>query len=275
MQSDRAPSVAGGGRRSKSGTGALARSILLVGDKPVFATLRESLLRSGESKVFLATSGVEGLRTAVAAVPDAILLDAQLPDLDGFEVCRRLRGDPVTEGIPVILLPGTHKLEARNCAGEASAVVSVPASVDPSRLLNVINVVLTTPLTRRAAPRAPVALGVDYQYGNCTGAAKTLNLSEGGMFIVMPDPPAVGTRVHLEFALPDGEPWEATAEVVWIRTPGEQHPYPPGMGVQFVELPAEAQPRIAAFVAGLLGAPSAAKGVQARRTDTGSVQAMH
>jgi len=232
---------------------ALARRILLVGDKPLFATLRESLLRSGKSQVLLATSGVEGLRAAVAAVPDAILLDAELPDLDGFEISRRLRADPVTEDIPVILLPGSHKLDAQDCAGEASAAASIPASIDPGRLLNVVNVILTTPLSRRAAPRAPVALGVDYRYGDCKGTAKTLNLSEGGMFIVMQHPPAVGTRVHLHFALPDCEPWESTAEVMWVRNPEDQHPYPPGMGCQFVELPAEAQPRIADFVAGLTG----------------------
>jgi uncharacterized protein (TIGR02266 family) len=203
----------------------------------------------------------------VAAVPDAILLDADLPDLDGFEICRRLRADPVTEGIPVILLPGSHKLEVEDCTYDASAVASIPASIDPGRLLNVVNVVLTTPLSRRAAPRAPVALGVDYQYGDCQGTAKTLNLSEGGMFIVTPDPPAVGTRVRLNFALPDCDPWEATAEVMWVRGPQEQHPYPAGMGVQFVELPEEARPAIAEFVARLL-APAAPGAPPAQRQST-------
>jgi uncharacterized protein (TIGR02266 family) len=225
----------------------------------MFAMLRESLVRSGESKVVLAASGGEGLRAAVAAVPDAILLDGELPDLDSIEICRQLRADPVTEAIPVILLPARDKPDAPGGAGEASAAeasaaVYIPASIDPGRLLNVVNVVLTTPLSRRATPRAPVALGVDYRYGDCQGTATTLNLSEGGMFIVVPDPPAVGTRLRVQFAVPDCEPWEATAEVMWVRHPEAQHPYPPGMGVQFVELPAEARPRIADFVARQLAA---------------------
>ena len=80
-----------------------ARRILLVGDKPVFAALRQGLLRAGDSKVLAAVSGGEGLRVALTTPPDVILLDAELPDMEGFEVCRQLKA-PGGPDVPVIIL---------------------------------------------------------------------------------------------------------------------------------------------------------------------------
>ncbi len=243
------------GRESR----AIARRILLMGGKPVFAALRQSLLRSGESKVLAAASGGEGLRVAMAAPPDVILLDAELPDMDGFEVCRRLRVDPLTEAIPVIVLTGKSQPQWPQNIAETSAVASVPIGIDTARLLNMIQLVLTTPLTRRTSPRATVELGVDYIDADSTGTGKTLNLSQDGMFIVTASPPEVGTHLIIHFALPDGEPLEGTAQVVWVRQPEVDHPYPPGMAVQFLKLPPEARPAIAAFVASLLANPVSSK----------------
>jgi uncharacterized protein (TIGR02266 family) len=227
-----------------------------MGDKPVFVALRQSLLRVGESKVIVAASGGEGLRVALTALPDVILLDADLPDLDGVEVCRRLRADPLTEAIPVILLVNGSKPQLNKNALEASAVASVPIGIDTARLLNMIQMVLTMRMSRRTAARASVTLGVDYISADRTGTGKTLDLSQDGMFIVTPQPPEVGTHLILHFALPDSEPLEATAQVVWVRTPGEEHPYPTGMAVQFLKLPPEARPAIAAFVANVLDNPA-------------------
>jgi len=195
----------------------------------------------------------------LTAAPDVILLDAELPDLDGFEVCRRLRVDPLTEAIPVIVLTGDAQPRWTQNIAVTSAVASVPMGTDPARLLNMIQMVLTTPLTRRTAPRASVELGVDYIHADTTGTGKTLNLSQDGMFIVTANPPEVGTHLIIHFALPESEPLEGTAQVVWIRRPEAEHPYPPGMAVQFLKLPSEAQPAIAAFVAGQLAKPVSSK----------------
>src|SRR5688500_10984937 len=51
-----------------------------------------------------ALDGREGLRQASERTPDAVVLDLMLPDIDGFEVCRRLRSEPRTAGVPVIIL---------------------------------------------------------------------------------------------------------------------------------------------------------------------------
>jgi len=259
MGTDRANGGQGNGSKSAQAGKASLRRILLVGDKPLFVALRQSLLRSGASKVLVAVNGAEGLKVARTVPPDAILLDAELPDLDGAEVCRRLRVDPLTEAIPVILLTAGSQTPSNRNISEPNAVASVPIGIDTARLLNMVQMVFNTPLTRRTAPRASVALGVDYTHADCTGTAKTLNLSQDGMFIVTEKPPEVGTHLVLHFALPDSDPVEGTARVAWIRGPGDEHPYPAGMAVTFLELPPEARPAIAAFVANLLASPALSK----------------
>jgi two-component system phosphate regulon response regulator PhoB len=78
--------------------------ILIVDDEPETVELvRYNLERAGYS-VSSAADGEEALRKARSAEPSLIVLDLTLPELDGFEVCRILRRDPLTAGIPIIML---------------------------------------------------------------------------------------------------------------------------------------------------------------------------
>jgi two-component system, OmpR family, alkaline phosphatase synthesis response regulator PhoP len=79
-------------------------SILLVDDDPLLRTLVEHKLRLRGFEVISAESGEEGLKQASIKRPDLIVLDAMLPELDGFEVLQRLKEDEVTQAIPVIML---------------------------------------------------------------------------------------------------------------------------------------------------------------------------
>ena len=54
--------------------------------------------------MLLAPNGEVALKTAARAVPDLVLLDVMMPGMDGHEVCRRLKTDPETAGIPVIFI---------------------------------------------------------------------------------------------------------------------------------------------------------------------------
>jgi len=81
-----------------------AERILLVDDQPAnLAVLREVLEAEGY-KVVLAPSGQVALKNAARILPDLVLLDVMMPEMDGFEVCRRLKGDSATAEIPVIFI---------------------------------------------------------------------------------------------------------------------------------------------------------------------------
>jgi hypothetical protein len=79
--------------------------LLYIEDNPVNAQIiRELVARRGDVQLLLAAQGGEGVVQAIALRPHLILLDMQLPDIDGFEVLRRLRADPATAAIPVVAL---------------------------------------------------------------------------------------------------------------------------------------------------------------------------
>ncbi len=77
--------------------------ILIVEDSPVQALALQYLLEQRGLKVFHAHDGPSGLTMARQWMPDAILLDVNMPSMDGFEVCRRLQGSDETSHIPIIM----------------------------------------------------------------------------------------------------------------------------------------------------------------------------
>jgi CheY-like chemotaxis protein len=82
----------------------MALEALLIEDsKTQAAQIRETLEGVG-LRVRVAYDGPEGLRDAVDYPPDLIVLDVKLPSMDGFQVCRRLKRNPATQDIPVIML---------------------------------------------------------------------------------------------------------------------------------------------------------------------------
>lgn len=91
--------------------GELAGRVLLVEDNPEMRVfLSEALSR--RYQVRTCPDGVAGLALARRELPDVIVSDVMMPRMDGFELCRRLKGDTATRGIPVILLTARHGTEA-------------------------------------------------------------------------------------------------------------------------------------------------------------------
>jgi two-component system phosphate regulon response regulator PhoB len=86
------------------GAVANAQKVLVVEDETDLVRTLEYNFRQAGFEVFTATSGSEGLRIALAKNPDLVLLDLMLPDIQGTEVCRQLKGDPKTRTTPVIIL---------------------------------------------------------------------------------------------------------------------------------------------------------------------------
>lgn len=111
------------------GVGAEARpeeepppSILIVDDMPANLSLLTSMLTAQGYEVRAAISGAMALMSAAAEPPDLILLDVNMPHLDGYEVCRRLKADPRTADIPVIFLSAMTGIGDKVTAFEAGGV---------------------------------------------------------------------------------------------------------------------------------------------------------
>ena len=80
--------------------------ILSVEDDPLMQKLLKDTLTLGGYEFFLSPDGRGALPAAISAKPDLILLDVNLPDTTGIEVCRALKAEPKTRHIPVLMLTG-------------------------------------------------------------------------------------------------------------------------------------------------------------------------
>jgi putative two-component system response regulator len=88
-------------------------TVLIVDDQPENLTSLSEALTSLGYDVLLAGDGLNALRTARERQPDVILLDVLMPEMDGFEVCRRLKESEETRLLPVVFLTGLDSREAR------------------------------------------------------------------------------------------------------------------------------------------------------------------
>lgn len=85
--------------------------VLMVDDNPKNIQLLGSILSKEGYRIAIATSGHQALSIANKIIPDLILLDVMLPDIQGFDVCRQLRGTPETQDIPVLFLTAKTETE--------------------------------------------------------------------------------------------------------------------------------------------------------------------
>lgn len=105
-------------------------TILLVDDDPATIQLLARIL-AGQAQLRFATDGESALRLAREAPPDLVLLDAEMPGMDGFEVCEALKADPDLTDIPVIFVT-SHSDPAFEVAGfeiGAADFISKPVAV--------------------------------------------------------------------------------------------------------------------------------------------------
>lgn len=115
---------------------------LLIEDNEDNRVSMSILLENGNFAVIEAETGESGYQKAVAEQPDLILLDIQLPDMDGTEVLRRLRGSDVTREIPVIAVTSyamsgdRQRLLAAGCNGY------IEKPIDPKRVIGQIREIL-------------------------------------------------------------------------------------------------------------------------------------
>jgi DNA-binding response OmpR family regulator len=87
-----------------------ATRILIVDDESTNLDVLCRALEAGDHQVLVAFNGALGFKLAVQEVPDLILLDVDMPDIDGFVLCRQFKQNPLTQDIPVLFLTGQDRV---------------------------------------------------------------------------------------------------------------------------------------------------------------------
>ncbi len=110
--------------------------ILVVDDEVYILHILDFSLGAEGFDVITATDGEEALAKAQREKPDLIVMDVMMPRLDGYETCRRLKSDPSTKDIPVLLLTARGREEDRRLGLESGANDYITKPFSPNKLID-------------------------------------------------------------------------------------------------------------------------------------------
>lgn len=155
----------------------MVEKILVIDDDLETLRLVGLMLQKQGYHVVTAASGEEGIQVALREQPDLILLDVMMPGLDGFEVTRRLRQNPETSSIPILIFTAKSQVEDKIEGYEAGADDYLTKPIHPAELIAHIKALLGRSRARREAalPRGYV-LGLTAAKGGIGLSTLALNL---------------------------------------------------------------------------------------------------
>jgi two-component system cell cycle response regulator len=113
--------------------------VLVVDDHVLNVKLLEARLQIAGYQVETAFGGAEALEKLPAFAPDIVLLDIMMPGMDGYEVCRRIRADPATARLPVVMVTALDKPSDWAAGLEAGADDVLLKPVEDAALMPVVS----------------------------------------------------------------------------------------------------------------------------------------
>ncbi len=117
--------------------------VLMVDDNPTNLQVLQATLEGRGYRLLAARDGASALAVTTKAEPDLILLDIMMPEMDGYEVCRRLKADPATFEIPIIFLSALTQTEDKVKGLELGAVDYITKPFQPEEVIARVNTHLT------------------------------------------------------------------------------------------------------------------------------------
>lgn len=117
----------------------MAYKILVVDDEPTIVRLMEFILARQGHEMIVAVNGEEALQKIKAHQPDLVLLDIMMPRIDGYEVAQRVRADPQTAALPIIMLSAKAQDEDVRKGVEVGVDEYVTKPFTPDHLVQVVS----------------------------------------------------------------------------------------------------------------------------------------
>src|SRR5688572_22961845 len=163
----------------------MSGKILIIDDQAIMLKLMAHPLQQEGYTIITAMTGVEGLQKIQGEQPDLVILDVMLPDMNGIDVCRRIRQVLQLSDLPIIILSGQTELSAKIQGLEAGADEYVTKPVDPkemavrvkallARTQRLRQVVVTPTGQRSRQARVVAVIGAKGGVGTTTLAANLL-----------------------------------------------------------------------------------------------------
>ena len=121
----------------------MTKTILIVEDDPVASELIAYALNVEGYDTLVALNGEQGMSHARNHKPDLVVLDVMLPGMDGFEICRRLKAEPETAHMPILILSAKAQATDVKTGQEMGAEIYLTKPLDPSNLVEQVRFLLS------------------------------------------------------------------------------------------------------------------------------------
>lgn len=206
--------------------------ILLADDVKLTLASEKAYLEGRNLKVFTTTSATEALEMAGVIQPDLIVLDFEMPEMTGPQVCRSLRSDPRTSHIPVLILSIRDTEDVLREVESSGAVGFIRKADGREALLENVARVLGVPRRRHVRSACMFTVGITESGRTFSGIVQ--NVSASGMFLTASRRFEVGVALRIRFNLPGVETEvQMLGEVVRTEEISDSEQ---GFGIQLLEM---------------------------------------
>ncbi len=169
--------------------------ILIVDDDLESLKLMGMMFQGRGHQIIAAQSGLQALNKASEDLPDIIILDVMMPGMDGLEVCRRLRADPRTQHIPVIMFTAKSQVDDKVAGFEAGADEYLTKPIHPAELTTRVEALLARAARMGAKPKVELRAKL-LGFLGCKGGVGTTTVAMN-VAVALAEGPAHGKNVVL------------------------------------------------------------------------------
>jgi uncharacterized protein (TIGR02266 family) len=230
------------------------KSILIADDSETFVMYLSLLLKRLGFDVIPAENGEDALKLIKVTEPNLVMLDINMPVMDGITALRLIKGDKRTTEIPVIMVTTDAKKETVEECKRLGCSGYITKPIQISRIHEVLQECLYVPMGfKRKHVRTSYNKKVSVNYNGKTYELYAENLSEGGIYITSRDPFPVGSGVTVTLYLDKGKVLSVDASIIYIKgVYGDLFKSPPGMALEFKNLSNEDSTTLRNYVQKLL-----------------------
>lgn len=221
-----------------------ATTVLIAEDLKALLQIEKNFLMRAGFEVLAAENGSQALEMARAKAPRLILLDLQMPEMDGAAACAAMRLEASLAQTPIIIMSATDSPEIRDRCVKAGCTEFVAKPRKPADLLAIVARILS--IGERRALRVSVTFGVKVGLNDRRLLAKAANLSATGLLLLSESTMPLGALLGLEFVIPSFDhPIKVTGKVVRLGLTGGETCE---AGIHFTDLSQADKQRILEFI---------------------------
>lgn len=213
------------------------KTILLADDSKLFLQIEKTFLQRTRVKILTASDGKEALELAQQHLPNVVILDLNMPEMDGVECCHAIKQDPSLNDTAVMMVTTEGRPQDQDRCRNAGCDEVLLKPINRTEFLKKVEKLLRLPVRRK---RYQAKIKVQYGENDVSSlTGYSIDISTGGLFIKTEKPFDLSDSLALRFSLP-GHAREiiCRSKVAWVNSP--QKPvkldWHPGMGTQFVDI---------------------------------------